>query len=1057
MSESGKAKSVETADANENLATSSINFPKVEESILEFWQKNQIFEKSVDPKKKPYSFYDGPPFATGLPHYGHLLASTIKDIVPRYWTMRGYSIKRRWGWDCHGLPIEQEIDKKFSFKSTVDIEKFGIANYNKECREIVLRFTQEWRRTINRLGRWADFDNDYKTMDLKFMESVWWIFNELWKKKLIYRGYKVMPFSTALGTPLSNFEAGSNYMDVQDPAITITLPLKSDPMTSLLAWTTTPWTLPSNLGLAVGADIDYVKVQTADQKKFILAEALYEKFFKKEDVQIVEKMTGQKLLGLEYEPLFSFYSQKKKPNFTVIESAHVTTESGTGIVHMAPAFGEDDFYACKKAGIDLVCPVDNHGQFTAEITPYAGQYVKDADKKIIADLKTAGRLFKQDTLQHAYPFCPRTDTPLIYKAVSSWFVKVEAIKDRLVKNNIENTHWVPEHLREGRFGKWLEGARDWAISRNRYWGNPIPIWESFEDPEDQREYICMGGVEELQQYCNRKFTDLHREYLDDIIIEKNGKKYRRVPEVLDCWFESGAMPYAQDHYPFEKKKEFDAAFPAEFIAEGLDQTRGWFYTLSVLGTILFDKPPFRNVVVNGLILAEDGKKMSKRLKNYPDPHEVMNKHGADALRLYMIDSPAVRAEELRFSEAGVKDIVRRVLLKWFNAFSFFDSYAKIDRYEYSNQSQAPVSKNILDQWILSRMQSLLARIEREMGLYHLYNVVPELLLFIEELTNTYIRLNRSRFWDEGFTEDKKSAFDTLHYILLTLSKAMAPFTPFLADHLYAGLTNKKGCESVHLETFPRADEKLINRSLEQGVQLLEEVILLSRNLRDQNKVKVKIPLKELLVIHRKPEVLETLKPLENYLVSELNIKKVTYRQDEENFVQVSVKANGASLGKRVGPKMGEVTKAISQLSFGDVQRLDAGETIDIVGFAISTQDVKIFRTPMKGQFPSASSSVITTALDISIDRSQELEGYAREIVNRIQKLRKDSKLNLDDRIHLQIHTTDADLKAAVEQFKDYIADQTLTKNLELVTALKLSNQETAEIDGKSISLALTAL
>lgn len=1050
------SKTPSASEENQSVdsTSQSISFPKVEEEILSQWQKNRIFEKSIDSKKKSYSFYDGPPFATGLPHYGHLLASTIKDIVPRYWTMRGFSIKRRWGWDCHGLPIEQEIDKKFSFKSTIDIEKFGIAKYNQECRDIVLRFTQEWRKTINRLGRWADFDDDYKTMDLKFMESVWWVFNELWKQKLIYRGYKVMPFSTALGTPLSNFEAGSNYMDVQDPAITITMPLKSDPSTAFLAWTTTPWTLPSNLGLAVGADIDYVKIETKDSKKYILAEALYEKFFKKDDVQILEKKLGREFVGLEYEPLFKFFSGKKKPNFTVIESGHVTTESGTGIVHMAPAFGEDDFFACKKAGIDLVCPVDNHGQFTQEIPPYAGQYVKDADKKIIADLKTAGRLFKQDTLQHAYPFCPRTDTPLIYKAVSSWFVKVEAIKDRLVKNNIAHTHWVPEYLREGRFGKWLEGARDWAISRNRYWGNPLPIWESFEDPEASREYICFGNVADLEKSSGRKFSDIHREFLDDIVIEKNGKKFRRVPEVLDCWFESGAMPYAQDHYPFEHKKEFEAAYPAEFIAEGLDQTRGWFYTLSVLGTILFDKPPFRNVVVNGLILAEDGKKMSKRLKNYPDPMDVMHKYGADSLRLYMIDSPAVRAEELRFSEAGVKEIVRRVLLKWYNAFSFFDSYAKIDKYTYTNRTEAPKSKNILDRWILSRMQSLLARIEREMTQYHLYNVVPELLTFIEELTNTYIRLNRPRFWDEGVTEDKTQAFDTLHYILVTLSKAMAPFTPFLADHLYAALTDKKGKESVHLDEYPRANEKLIDLDLERGVRLLEEVIVLSRNLRDQNKVKVKIPLKELVVVHRQPEVLSTLKPLESYLKSELNVKSVTYRNDEEKFVEVSVKANGATLGKRVGSKMGEVSKAIGQLSFAEIARLDAGEKIDLCGFSIDSQDVKIFRTPVKGQYPSASSSLIIAALDISVGRDQELEGLAREIVNRVQKLRKDSKLNLDDRIHLQISTSDSNLREAVENHKSYISDQTLAKRLDIVSRISFGSSESSEVDGALLQIGL---
>ncbi len=1034
-----------------------ISFPQIEEQILKRWESTKIFEKSLDSTKKAFSFYDGPPFATGLPHYGHLLASTLKDIVPRYWTMRGFHVERRWGWDCHGLPIEQEIDKKHHFKSTEEIEKFGIGNYNKECREIVMRFVSEWRRVITRLGRWVDFDNDYKTMDLNFMESVWWVISELWKKKLIYRGYKVMPFSTALGTPLSNFEAGSNYMDVQDPAITIILPLKDRPDTSLLAWTTTPWTLPSNLALAVGEDIDYIEVKTKDSKTYILAEALVEKFFKKDEIGLGSVKKGKDLVGLGYEPLFEFFASKPKPHFTVIAAPHVTVDSGTGIVHMAPAFGDEDFVACKPLKIEPICPVDNHGRFTAEVPTYQGQYVKDADKKIIADLKQKGRLFKQDTIQHAYPFCPRTDTPLIYRTVSSWFVKVEEIKDRLQENNKKYTHWVPEHLRDGRFGKWLEGARDWVISRNRYWGNPLPIWESFEDPEQTREYMCMGSLEELQKISGKEFNDIHREYLDDIIITKNGKKFRRVPEVLDCWFESGAMPYAQQHYPFENKKEFEESFPAQFIGEGLDQTRGWFYTLSVLGTILFDKPPFQNVIVNGLILAEDGKKMSKRLKNYPDPQDVMNKYGADSLRLYMIDSPVIRGEELRFSEAGVKEIVRKVILKWWNAYSFFESYARIDKYDGSQNHKAPDPQNILDRWILSRLQSLLSNIEKEMEAYHLYNVVPELLLFIEELTNTYIRLNRSRFWEEGFSQDKRDAFDTLHYVLLSLSKMMAPFTPFLADHLYALLTNSKTKESVHLEEYPRAIEEKIDRGLEKGVVILEEVLLLGRNLRDQHKIKVKVPLKELVVVHRKKEYLDNLKPLEGYIKGELNLKKITYRTDEENFVSLTAKPNGATLGPRIGPKMGAVSKAIGSLTSADIQKIDAGEKISLAGTEVSSDDVKIFRNPVAGDMPVIASSKITLALDIRIDREQELEGLAREVVNRIQKLRKDSKLQLDNRIQLQIATKgpqQADLAEAVHRYSDYIKEQTLAVNLEVTGLIKLPHSQAFDMDGSGIEIGL---
>lgn len=1042
---------------SEEALNSQVSFPKLEEEILARWDKLKIFEKSIDPQKPRYSFYDGPPFATGLPHYGHILASALKDIVPRYWTMRGFQVERRWGWDCHGVPIEQEIDKKFQFKSGEEIEKFGIARYNEECRNIVLRFVSEWQKTINRMGRWADFQNDYKTMDRNFMESVWWVISQLWEKGLIYRGHKVMRFSTALGTPLSNFEAGLNYQDVQDPAITVTLPLKADPSTAFLAWTTTPWTLPSNLALAVGPDIDYVTVEDDAHpgKKFILAEALVEKFFKKGTYRVSETKKGEALAGTEYIPLFDFFSDRKKPAFSVLVAGHVTTEDGTGIVHTAPGFGEEDYEAGKAAGIKPVSPVDNFGKFTKEVSTYAGMYVKDADKKIISDLKSLGRLFKQDTIQHSYPFCYRTDTPLISKTASSWFVKVESIRDRLVANNIKHTHWVPEHLREGRFGKWLENARDWAISRNRYWGNPLPIWEAFEEPEDKREYICFSNVADLEKATGKKFADIHREHLDDAIIEKNGKKFRRVPEVLDCWFESGSMPYAQSHYPFENKEDFEARFPAEFIAEGLDQTRGWFYTLSVLGTILFDKPPFKNVVVNGMVLAEDGKKMSKRLKNYPDPTDVIDRHGADALRLYMIDSPVIRAEELRFSENGVKDIVRRVILKWWNAYTFYDSYARIDKYESKGNSleSAAKSKNILDRWILSRLQSLATNIETEMSAYHLYNVVPELLRFIEDLTNTYIRLNRSRFWDEGFTEDKKSAFDTLHAVLLSLTKMMAPFTPFLADKIYLLMTKEKAKESVHLEDYPRPNKNYIDAELEKGVRYLEEVIFLTRGIRDQHKVKVKVPLNELVVVHRKKDVIAALQPLETYLKSELNVKKVTYRHDEESFVSLAARPNGATLGKRVGAKMGEVTQALAKLSYADIQTLDSGLSLAIAGFDLTSEDVRIQRTPVKGALPSASSALVITALDVSVGRSQELEGLAREVVNRIQKLRKDSKLNLDDRIKVQVKAQ-GDLMEAATTFKDYISDQTLAIELTIVGSLSLKNRQTFDVDGAALEIAL---
>lgn len=1031
--------------------STNLSFPELEEKVLEKWKKENTFQKSLEQGSESFSFYDGPPFATGLPHYGHLLASTIKDIVPRYWTMRGYRVPRRWGWDCHGLPIEQEIDKKFQFKNAQDVEKFGIANYNSECRNIVLRFAEEWREVITRLGRWCDFDNDYKTMDRDFMESVWWVFRQLWDQGLIYRDFRVMPFSTALGTPLSNFEATSNYQEVQDPAITVSFPLVSDPQTKLLAWTTTPWTLPANLMLLVHRDIDYAKVE-CDGQTYVVAENLCENVFQSKDYRILSRLKASELIGQAYQPLFDFFSDRPQPHFSVQHSDHVTTESGTGIVHAAPAHGEEDFVAAKPFSVEVICPVTESGLFDERVGPYAGLYVKDADKKIIADLKASGRLFKQDTLQHRYAFCPRTDTPLISRTVAAWFVKVEAIKDRLVSNNLSQTHWVPEHLREGRFGKWLEGARDWNISRNRFWGNPLPIFEAFEDPLETRECFCVGSIGELETLSGQRFQDIHREHLDDLVIERNGKKFRRVPEVLDCWFESGSMPYAQSHYPFENKEEAETSFPADFIAEGLDQTRGWFYTLSVLGTILFNKIPFKNVIVNGLILAEDGKKMSKRLKNYPDPKEVMEKHGADALRLYLIDSPVLRGEELRFSERGVQEIVRKVILKLWNAQSFFQSYAEIDRYSFQDWEKAPSSSQVLDRWIVSRLQSLLQEIELHMKAYHLYKVVPQVLLFIEELTNTYIRLNRPRFWGEGFSEDKKQAFDTLHYVLLEFSKVLAPFAPFVTESLFERLSTKG--ESVHLQTFPLADKRLIDASLEQGVALLEEVIELSRALREKEKIKVKIPLKSLTVVHRQASALEALKPLEEILRSELNVREVRYDTQEENYVSVSIKPNGARLGPRAGQRMKEISKACAALRFEELQKLDAGEKILVSGdFELQGEDIKVFRSPRSEDLPVNSSSKVIVSLDLQIDRDQELEGLAREFVNRIQKLRKDSGLQLDNRIELQVKAPDS-IKEAIESYEKYIKDQTLALRLEHVESLNYPHQGQFDIDGTKLEAAL---
>lgn len=1062
-----------------------VSLPALEEEVLKFWDENQVFEKSLKApaakgKPKPYQFYDGPPFATGLPHYGHILAGTLKDIVPRYWTMKGYSIPRRFGWDCHGLPVENEINKQLKLESRKQILAYGVDKYNAACRSIVDRYSNEWKKTVRRVGRWVDMENAYFTKDVEFMQSVWWVFKQFHDKGLIYEGYKVVPYSTGISTPLSNFEANLNYKQVQDPAITVSFPVTGarpgSPASSagtaaklagaeLLAWTTTPWTLPSNLGLAVHNEVDYALVEEAGGRKWLLAEALLKSVFKDpaKDAKILAKFKGAELLGISYQPLFDFFKNKEAQGaFQVIHSDHVTTESGVGIVHMAPAFGEEDFFACQKAGIPIVNPVDDDGVFTAEVPTYQGKKVKDADKDIIADLKKAGRLIKQETYAHSYPFCYRTETPLIYRAVTSWFVKVEAIKDQMIAAN-KKTNWVPDHLRDGRFGNWLENARDWAISRNRFWGTPLPIWRNKEG-----EVICVGSRAELEKLSGKKVDDLHIDVVDHITIPSpTGKSpLKRIEGVLDCWFESGSMPFAQNGYPgsfpsqAEADKFLDQNFPAEFIAEGLDQTRGWFYTLTVIGTALKGQSPFKNVVVNGLILAEDGKKMSKSLKNYPDPLELVDRQGADALRLYMIDSPVVRAQELRFSEVGVKEIVRRILLRWWNSYSFFVNYANIDQFQPRGDYEK--SPNLLDQWLLSRLNTLVDQTQREMEGYRLYNVVPGLLQFIEELTNTYIRFNRRHFWQDGMPEEKRLAFETLYHALTTLAKVMAPFAPFLAETTYQNL--KKGSPktanlSVHLEAFPEANTKLIQKDLEDAVRVMDALVLLGRNTREKIGVKAKIPLKKMKIIQRDKKVLENLKRFEPYFTDELNIRQFEYASNEDDFVQVTAKANFQVLGKKVGPKMKAIAAKIGSLSLQDLLKLEAGDSLTLEGEEINLSDVEIRRAAKASAKGAAETIFVAPMVSIEIDPSvsddQIREGLAREVVRKVQAARKSADFQLDDRIQLQLKC-DGAIKQAVQDFEKMICGETLTTMFSFSDNPTGKHREEVDLDEGKIIIAVTA-
>jgi len=1031
----------------------SFSFVEAEKSVLKFWQEKHIFKKSLEKTKKGknYIFYDGPPFATGLPHHGHIVASTLKDVVPRYFTMKGYYVDRRFGWDCHGLPIEQEIDKKFGMSASDFVAANGVKKYNDECRGIVDRYVNEWEKTIGRLGRWVDFQNDYKTMDLSFMESVWWVFKSIWDKGLIYQGNKIVPYSPALQTALSNFEAGQNYQDIQDPAVTVLFRTKQDSNTYLAAWTTTPWTLPSNLSLCVHPEIEYVKVKDLDKNIFIImAKARLEAYKKSFKYEEVETLTGAQLKGIKYEPLFPYFNQLESQGyFVVLNDEYVTTSDGTGIVHQAPGFGEDDNRVMKAAGLlDVVVPLDLSAKFTSEVKDFAGMYIKDADKEIVKNVKERGQLFHQSTLVHSYPMCYRTDTPLIYRAMPQWYLAVEKIKDKMIKANQE-INWVPENIKEGRFGKWLENARDWAISRTRVWGTPLPIWINNKTGKT----ICMGSISELEKFSGTKVSDLHREYVDQLQFSIPGEDgtYKRIPEVLDCWFESGSMPYAQLHYPFENQDVFKDGFPAEFIAEGLDQTRGWFYTLTVLSAALYDRPAFKNVIVNGLVLAKDGKKMSKRLKNYTPPDELMESFGADALRLFLINSGLVKAEELRFSDEGVKDMVRRALLPWYNSFKFFSTYAKVDQWQYKENFK---QDNILDKWILSKLQTLIKNVNHEMQSYRLYNVIPELFDFIEDLTNWYIRLNRRRFWEEGMGEDKNAAYSTLFTTLEALSRLMAPFAPFLSDFIYQELKTftAKSEESVHLCHYPEADEKLINSTLEVAVGRMQQVILLGRQKRIQEGVKVKTPLTTLTVVHQDSGLLQEISKLEEFIKIELNIKSVEYKTNESDFVTLTAKPNLPVLGKKLGKDMGQYKVLIEALASSEVQKIENGQKVNLKGIDFDSSEVLVFRTPKTGT-QAVTNRFITIDLECKLDQELIDEGLAREMVNRIQKTRKDMNFNVADRIEIAIHTNE-NLERIYKKFETYIASETLVTKTSFSTS-EINGSMLHEIDEEKFSLKAT--
>ena len=1004
---------------------------ELEERVLAYWKEQDLFRASVANRPagkngaNEFVFYDGPPFANGLPHYGHLLTSYVKDIVPRYQTMRGKRVERRFGWDCHGLPAEMESEKELGISGRARITEYGIERFNAHCRSSVMKYTKEWEGTVTRAARWVDFAHDYKTMDLAYMESVMWAFAELFKKGLVYESYRVMPYSWAAETPVSNFETrmDNSYRERQDPALTVRFALErvsgDTAPTELWAWTTTPWTLPSNLALAVGPELEYA-VFEKDEKRVVLGASVLAKYEKELAGAVrVTTLKGRELVGRRYTPLFPYFAGTKNA-FRVLAGDFVDTSEGTGVVHMAPGFGEDDQRVCAENQIAIVCPVDEKGRFTAEVPEWQGVNVFEANKPIIAALKQRSVLVRHDTLVHNYPHCWRTDQPLIYRALSSWYVKVTAIREQMVALN-QKIHWVPEHVRDGQFGKWLEGARDWSISRNRFWGSPIPVWRS---PSGKLKVF--GSIAELEQASGQKITDLHRPFVDQLVIREGGEEYRRVEEVLDCWFESGSMPFAQVHYPFENKEWFETHAPADFIVEYVAQTRGWFYTLMVLSTALFGREPFKNCICHGVVLDENGLKLSKRLKNFRSPEEVFATQGSDALRWYLCSSPILRGGDLVIDKDGkaIGEIVRLVIHPIWNAYSFFALYANADKIQASVRSDA---SGVLDRYILAKLRTTVERVTAAMDAYDLAGACAEIRAFLDALNNWYIRRSRARFWRGELDQDKKDAYDTLYTVLTTLCRLAAPFLPFVTEEVYRGLTGEK---SVHLADWPEAAKLPADAELVLDMDRVREVCSVALGLREEKRLRVRLPLGELVVA---AEWARSLEPYAELIASEVNIKNVMFSPRPDAFATLRYSVNS----KKAGPRLGAKLKAV----LGSLKGPAPEVTLSGAELVVQTAEGAI--RLLEGEWESAlqqrpeveargqalaplADRKALVALNTLVTPELEREGLARDLVRVIQQARKDAKLNVSDRIRLRV-SGDAALGEAVNAHKDYICTQTLAK------------------------------
>ncbi|MDJ0786039.1 MAG: isoleucine--tRNA ligase [Myxococcota bacterium] len=1035
------------------LVPAQPSYPEVEERVLARWRKDGTFRRSVEARPEgpeEYVFYDGPPFANGMPHFGHLLTGYVKDIVPRYQTMRGHRVERRFGWDCHGLPAEMETEKELGVSGRAAIIEYGIDRFNDYCRKSVYNYTEQWQEIVHRSARWVDFKNDYKTMDLSYMESILWGFKTLHEKGLLYESFRVMPYSWAAQTPLSNFETrlDDSYRERTDPAITVRfelVPESGEPPTRVLAWTTTPWTLPSNLALAVGPEIDYAILE-GNGERLILGAALVPKYESElEGYEPVGMRKGRDLVGRRYEPLFPYFSDVEKA-FRIVGAEFVDVEEGTGVVHMAPGFGEDDMDVCRAEGIPEVVPVDDAGNFTAEVVDYAGQHVFDANKPIIQDLKARGAVLRHESYVHNYPHCWRTDEPLIYRAMNSWYVKVTDIRERMVELN-QQINWIPGHVKDGIFGNWLAGARDWSISRNRFWGAPIPVWKS-DDPKFPRMDVY-GSLDELERDFGVRPDDLHRPAIDELVRpnpdDPSGKAMmRRIPDVLDCWFESGSMFYAQNHYPFEKREWFEEHFPADFIVEYVAQTRGWFYNMMVLSTALFDRPPFLNCICHGVAMAEDGKKLSKRLRNYPEPTEVFKTHGSDALRWYLVASPLLKGGDLKIEIDGkpIGDVVRNVLNPLWSAWYFFSLYANADGVVASETREA---SGVLDRYVLAKTRELVDRATEAMDAYDIAGACQAFLAFLDALNNWYIRRSRPRFWKSEQDADKQAAYDTLYTALTTACRVAAPLLPLTTDEIHQGLC---GGESVHLRDWPDAEALPQDAELVADMDRVREICSAAFAMRRGEKVRVRQPLASLTIAGAE---MNRLVPYVDLIEDEVNVKEVRLSPEITDFADFRLQVNARALGPRLGKDTKEVIAASKQ---GQWKR--DGDGVEVAGHRLEEGEYELKLVP-KGDLACHALPSGDTVLVLDFELTEKLvrEGLARDVIRAVQQCRRDAELNVSDPIVLSLKLPD-ELRAAVSDFRESVAEATLAERIDLDEGLLGEDvfRQTTRVGSHDVEVAL---